>query len=212
MGRNPCHTATDVQVAQCVDVFARAGVAQRAREQLGVADSGVADSGTGTRADAPALAGGQPQGGDAMGEEAADVARLASWRESLVDVLVLSVKGSVSQAHLMSGGDFDGDIVWLCWDERLVRSLEAADDARRALDMAGVIARPPASRATSAGAASASGGVALGPGVGDAAPAPCAPMLEGSMGNAAACGCIGSLRACWRVEDMHAALRGAAAQ
>ena len=39
---------------------------------------------------------------------------------NMIDCVVLSVRGSASQASLMSGGDYDGDLAWVCWDERLV--------------------------------------------------------------------------------------------
>lgn len=34
--------------------------------------------------------------------------------------LVLSTKGDKSQAEMMSGGDFDGDAAWCCWDNGIV--------------------------------------------------------------------------------------------
>ena len=34
--------------------------------------------------------------------------------------VVLSTKGDRSEAHRMSGGDFDGDKAWVCWFEKLV--------------------------------------------------------------------------------------------
>eukprot|EP00727_Mastigamoeba_balamuthi_P009064 m51a1_g4780 putative -domain-containing protein (1476) ;mRNA; r:45152-50768 len=36
------------------------------------------------------------------------------------DVLVLSTRGAVSPASLMSGGDYDGDRAFVCWDRRLI--------------------------------------------------------------------------------------------
>lgn len=38
----------------------------------------------------------------------------------LHDVVVFSVKGDCSLASLLSGGDYDGDKIWVCWDSRLV--------------------------------------------------------------------------------------------
>ena len=37
----------------------------------------------------------------------------------IVDCVVFSVKGNRSVASLLSGGDYDGDIAFVCWDERL---------------------------------------------------------------------------------------------
>mmetsp|Transcript_33474 Transcript_33474/g.73440 ORF Transcript_33474/g.73440 Transcript_33474/m.73440 type:complete len:409 (+) Transcript_33474:1-1227(+) len=34
--------------------------------------------------------------------------------------LILSTKGDRSQAEMMSGGDFDGDAAWCCWDDDIV--------------------------------------------------------------------------------------------
>ncbi|KAI9480764.1 MAG: RNA dependent RNA polymerase-domain-containing protein [Benjaminiella poitrasii] len=43
-----------------------------------------------------------------------------------VDVVVFSVKGEVSLASQLSGGDYDGDIVFCCWDERIVRPFKSS--------------------------------------------------------------------------------------
>lgn len=45
----------------------------------------------------------------------------------LTDVIVFSRKGLRSQVSLLSGGDYDGDTVWICWDERLVAPFTPAD-------------------------------------------------------------------------------------
>ncbi|KAG2232483.1 RNA dependent RNA polymerase-domain-containing protein [Thamnidium elegans] len=37
------------------------------------------------------------------------------------DVIIFSVKGDVSLASQLSGGDYDGDIIFCCWDERIVK-------------------------------------------------------------------------------------------
>lgn len=42
------------------------------------------------------------------------------WPRHLIDVLVFPATGRVSLASLLSGGDYDGDIVWMCWDDRLL--------------------------------------------------------------------------------------------
>jgi hypothetical protein len=41
------------------------------------------------------------------------------WRDVCVDVIVCPVAGPCSLASLMSGGDYDGDLAWICWDCRL---------------------------------------------------------------------------------------------
>eukprot|EP00123_Amoebidium_parasiticum_P004185 comp15470_c0_seq1/m.12447 comp15470_c0_seq1/g.12447 ORF comp15470_c0_seq1/g.12447 comp15470_c0_seq1/m.12447 type:complete len:563 (-) comp15470_c0_seq1:373-2061(-) len=40
------------------------------------------------------------------------------------DVLILSVKDFKSAASRLSGGDYDGDTVWVCWDPRLVEPFD----------------------------------------------------------------------------------------
>ncbi|KAI8080103.1 RNA dependent RNA polymerase-domain-containing protein [Gilbertella persicaria] len=37
------------------------------------------------------------------------------------DIVIFSVKGETSLASQLSGGDYDGDIVFVCWDERIVK-------------------------------------------------------------------------------------------
>jgi hypothetical protein len=44
----------------------------------------------------------------------------AQWETALRDVLVLSVKGDAPAAGALAGGDYDGDVVWVCWDGALV--------------------------------------------------------------------------------------------
>ncbi|CUS10551.1 unnamed protein product [Tuber aestivum] len=39
----------------------------------------------------------------------------------LQDVIVFSTQGDQSLASLLSGGDYDGDKPWVCWEERLVK-------------------------------------------------------------------------------------------
>ncbi|KAG0643041.1 RNA dependent RNA polymerase-domain-containing protein [Tuber brumale] len=39
----------------------------------------------------------------------------------LQDVIVFSTQGNQSLASLLSGGDYDGDKPWVCWEERLVK-------------------------------------------------------------------------------------------
>jgi hypothetical protein len=45
----------------------------------------------------------------------------------LKDVVVFSTKGNPSLAAKLSGGDYDGDIAWVCWDERIVNNFVNAE-------------------------------------------------------------------------------------
>ncbi|KAJ6446734.1 Acyl-coenzyme A thioesterase 13 [Purpureocillium lavendulum] len=38
----------------------------------------------------------------------------------LKDVIVMSTKGTMSLAEKLSGGDYDGDKAWVCWDRKIV--------------------------------------------------------------------------------------------
>ena len=38
---------------------------------------------------------------------------------NIFDCIVFSTQGIVSPASLLSGGDYDGDLAWVCWDDRL---------------------------------------------------------------------------------------------
>ncbi|KAI9682554.1 MAG: hypothetical protein M1829_000347 [Trizodia sp. TS-e1964] len=49
-----------------------------------------------------------------------------SQLQSLKDVIVFSTKGSQPLADMLSGGDYDGDEVWVCWDRSLVDSFRNA--------------------------------------------------------------------------------------
>jgi len=42
------------------------------------------------------------------------------------DVVVFSTKGHTPLAHLLSGGDYDGDTPLLCWDQRIVKPFRNA--------------------------------------------------------------------------------------
>ncbi|KAF3769514.1 hypothetical protein M406DRAFT_35624 [Cryphonectria parasitica EP155] len=44
----------------------------------------------------------------------------------LTDVVVFSSKGDVPLAEKLSGGDYDGDLAWVCWDTRFVDNFENA--------------------------------------------------------------------------------------
>jgi len=41
--------------------------------------------------------------------------------------LILSTKGSRSEADKMSGGDYDGDFAWVCWNAELVSQVSGAE-------------------------------------------------------------------------------------
>ncbi|TGO86866.1 hypothetical protein BPOR_0271g00100 [Botrytis porri] len=45
----------------------------------------------------------------------------------LKDVIVFSTKGYPALADKLSGGDYDGDIAWVCWDRAIVESFANAD-------------------------------------------------------------------------------------
>lgn len=45
----------------------------------------------------------------------------------LKDVVVFSSKGNIPLADKLSGGDYDGDLAWVCWDSRIVDNFENAD-------------------------------------------------------------------------------------
>ncbi|PNP54039.1 hypothetical protein THARTR1_05246 [Trichoderma harzianum] len=44
----------------------------------------------------------------------------------LKDVIIFSTKGSIPLADKLSGGDYDGDIAWVCWDQNIVRNFRNA--------------------------------------------------------------------------------------
>ena len=50
--------------------------------------------------------------------------RKAVWKPELShikDVVVFSTRGGIPTAHELSGGDYDGDTPWLCWNPEIVR-------------------------------------------------------------------------------------------
>ncbi len=56
--------------------------------------------------------------------------RQAVWKRQLhhfKDVVVFSTKGEIPLAHMLSGGDYDGDTPWICWDPDVVKCFENAD-------------------------------------------------------------------------------------
>lgn len=51
--------------------------------------------------------------------------RRAVWKPELrhfKDVIVFSTQGNMPLAHMLSGGDYDGDTPWVCWDQNIVQS------------------------------------------------------------------------------------------
>ncbi|KAL7943552.1 RNA dependent RNA polymerase domain-containing protein [Trichoderma barbatum] len=44
----------------------------------------------------------------------------------LKDVIIFSTKGSTPLADKLSGGDYDGDMAWVCWDQNIVRNFSNA--------------------------------------------------------------------------------------
>ncbi|KAL2128099.1 hypothetical protein VTI74DRAFT_9740 [Chaetomium olivicolor] len=46
---------------------------------------------------------------------------------ALKDVIVFSAKGNVPLADKLSGGDYDGDLAWVCWDPDIVENFVNAD-------------------------------------------------------------------------------------
>ncbi|KAI5465318.1 RNA dependent RNA polymerase-domain-containing protein [Mariannaea sp. PMI_226] len=44
----------------------------------------------------------------------------------LKDVVVFSTRGNSSLADMLSGGDYDGDRAWVCWDPEIVRNFTSA--------------------------------------------------------------------------------------
>ncbi|KAI2778960.1 RNA dependent RNA polymerase-domain-containing protein [Daldinia loculata] len=46
---------------------------------------------------------------------------------SLKDVIIFSTKGDIPLAEKLSGGDYDGDIAWVCWEPTIVNNFRNAD-------------------------------------------------------------------------------------
>lgn len=62
--------------------------------------------------------------------------RRAVWKHELrhfKDVIVFSSRGETPLAHLLSGGDYDGDKTWICWDPRIVGRFENANPPKEDL-------------------------------------------------------------------------------
>ncbi|ROW04677.1 hypothetical protein VPNG_07415 [Cytospora leucostoma] len=50
----------------------------------------------------------------------------------LTDVVVFSSKGNVPLADKVSGGDYDGDLAWVCWEPSIVDNFENAEVQKQA--------------------------------------------------------------------------------
>ncbi|KAK4149366.1 RNA dependent RNA polymerase-domain-containing protein [Chaetomidium leptoderma] len=46
---------------------------------------------------------------------------------ALTDVIIFSAKGNIPLADKLSGGDYDGDMAWVCWDPDIVENFVNAD-------------------------------------------------------------------------------------
>ncbi|KAI9045379.1 RNA dependent RNA polymerase [Aspergillus affinis] len=56
--------------------------------------------------------------------------RKAVWKTELrhfKDVIVFPTVGKIPLAHMLSGGDYDGDTPWICWDQNIVQNFYNSD-------------------------------------------------------------------------------------
>ncbi|KAE8374230.1 RNA dependent RNA polymerase-domain-containing protein [Aspergillus bertholletiae] len=56
--------------------------------------------------------------------------RRAVWKPELrhfKDVIVFPTVGTTPLAHMLSGGDYDGDTPWVCWDQNIVQKFHNSD-------------------------------------------------------------------------------------
>lgn len=56
--------------------------------------------------------------------------RRAVWKTELrhfKDVIVFPTTGDIPLAHMLSGGDYDGDTPWICWDQNIVQRFQNSD-------------------------------------------------------------------------------------
>lgn len=56
--------------------------------------------------------------------------RRAVWKPELrhfKDVIVFPTTGDIPLAHMLSGGDYDGDTPWICWDQNIVQRFQNSD-------------------------------------------------------------------------------------
>ncbi|KAK2761088.1 RNA-dependent RNA polymerase [Colletotrichum kahawae] len=63
---------------------------------------------------------------------------------ALKDVVVFSAKGDVALADKLSGGDYDGDRAWVCWEPAIVSNFENANVPTRP-DLSGILRKDEAS-------------------------------------------------------------------
>ena len=59
------------------------------------------------------------------------VSKCQGFFRNLISAIVLSTIGSESEADRMSGGDFDGDKAWICFDRDLVEQVATSEPATR---------------------------------------------------------------------------------
>ena len=57
------------------------------------------------------------------------------------DVIIFSSKGSRSLADKLSGGDYDGDMAWICWEPSIVDHLKTPPCQNRSIWMTSVLKR-----------------------------------------------------------------------
>ncbi|RHZ43398.1 RNA dependent RNA polymerase [Aspergillus thermomutatus] len=56
--------------------------------------------------------------------------RRAVWKPELrhfKDVIVFPTTGDIPLAHMLSGGDYDGDTPWICWDQNIMQHFQNSD-------------------------------------------------------------------------------------
>lgn len=125
--RNPCHSAEDAVTAEAVSLR----------------DLGAAADAAGTKPVLPIPA---RYNGSAQ-QWAEDV------ENTLVEVILLPVTGDNPMAQLLSGGDYDGDMAWICWEPSIVEPVKRTKDSD---PKAAALARAAAAKAAAI-AAKASG-------------------------------------------------------
>lgn len=101
LARNPCHHPDHLQVVEGVSLVA---LWETARHRQG---GGAA--------------------GDSMVQPTSALTRstVETLESSLCNILVLPVTGAAPPISLLSGGDYDGDMVWCCWEGELVAQVIA---------------------------------------------------------------------------------------
>ena len=64
--------------------------------------------------------------------------RRAVWKPELrhfKDVIVFPTRGNIPLAMMLSGGDYDGDTPWICWDQNIVASFKNSELPQSTLPM-----------------------------------------------------------------------------